>query len=256
MGAVLASDYALPEFRMLWRLLLVHGRWNYIRISEMILYFFYKNMLFTIPQFIFAFYCGFSGQTIFDDVYISLYNLFFTSFPLVVRAILEQDVYYVQPAREELVGEESMNEIVRVKQNHVMATQQAKFVPHQYEMNKYLYRLFPKIYFIGQENCIFNYANFFMWTLEGMLEAVLISLFTIYILGTSSISQSGYNSDLWLTSLTMYLPHHSVSPQSSSSSPSNCPRTPSSGQSCSSSPSSSSRWGSTWATCGSPTPTW
>jgi magnesium-transporting ATPase (P-type) len=33
MGAVLASDYALPEFRMLWRLLLVHGRWNYIRIS-------------------------------------------------------------------------------------------------------------------------------------------------------------------------------------------------------------------------------
>ena len=101
MGAVLASDYALPEFRMLWRLLLVHGRWNYIRISEMILYFFYKNMLFTIPQFIFAFYCGFSGQTIFDDVYISLYNLIFTSFPLVVRAILEQDVYYVQPAKEE-----------------------------------------------------------------------------------------------------------------------------------------------------------
>lgn len=80
---------------MLWRLLLVHGRWNYIRISEMILYFFYKNMLFTIPQFVYAFYCGYSGQTIFDDVYISLYNLFFTSLPLVVRAILEQDVNYV-----------------------------------------------------------------------------------------------------------------------------------------------------------------
>jgi hypothetical protein len=36
-----------------------------------------------------------------------------------------------------------------------------------------------------------------------MLEAVLIALFSIYVLGTSSISQSGYNSDLWLTSLTM-----------------------------------------------------
>lgn len=65
MGAVQASDYALPEFRMLWRLLLVHGRWNYVRIAEMILYFFYKNMLFTFPQFIFAFYCGYSGQTLF-----------------------------------------------------------------------------------------------------------------------------------------------------------------------------------------------
>ena len=78
-------------------MLLVHGRWNYIRIAEMILYFFYKNMLFTIPQFIFAFYCGFSAQTVFDDIYISLYNLVFTSLPLVIRAIFEQDVYYIRP---------------------------------------------------------------------------------------------------------------------------------------------------------------
>jgi magnesium-transporting ATPase (P-type) len=98
-----------------------------------------------------------------------------------------------------------MNEIVRVKQSHILSSQQGKFVPRAYEMNKYLYRLFPKIYFIGQENCIFNYANFVMWTLEGMLEAVLITLFAMYVLGTSSISASGYNSDLWLTSLTMYL---------------------------------------------------
>jgi magnesium-transporting ATPase (P-type) len=95
MGAVQASDYALPEFQGLWRLLLVHGRWNYIRIAEMILYFFYKNMVFTIPQFYFAFYCGFSGQSFFDDTYISLYNIVFTAVPLVCRAILEQDVYYI-----------------------------------------------------------------------------------------------------------------------------------------------------------------
>ena len=88
MGAVQASDYALPEFRMLWRLLFVHGRWNYIRISEMILYFFYKNMLFTIPQFIAAFYCAFSAQTIFDGNYITMYNIFFTSLPLIIRAVL------------------------------------------------------------------------------------------------------------------------------------------------------------------------
>ena len=95
MGAVQASDYALPEFRMLWRLLLIHGRWNYIRISEMILYFFYKNMLFTVPQLVLAFYIGYSGTTLFDDLYIALYNLAFTSVPLVVRAVLEQDINYV-----------------------------------------------------------------------------------------------------------------------------------------------------------------
>jgi magnesium-transporting ATPase (P-type) len=57
-------------------------------------------MLFTIPQFIFAFYCGYSGQTIFDDIYITMYNLVFTSLPLVIRAVLEQDVYYITDSKE------------------------------------------------------------------------------------------------------------------------------------------------------------
>ena len=61
MRAVQASDFALGEFQCLWRLLLVHGHWSYIRISEMVLYFFYKNMVFTIPQFFFMFFDAFSA---------------------------------------------------------------------------------------------------------------------------------------------------------------------------------------------------
>jgi P-type E1-E2 ATPase len=55
MRAVQSSDYALPEFKALWKLLLVHGRLSYIRISEMILYFFYKNMILTCGQYVFLF---------------------------------------------------------------------------------------------------------------------------------------------------------------------------------------------------------
>ena len=40
----------------------------------------------------FAFINVFSGQTIYDDWYISFYNLFFTSLPLMVKAIFDQDV--------------------------------------------------------------------------------------------------------------------------------------------------------------------
>lgn len=94
MRAVQASDYALPEFKMLWRLVLVHGRWSYLRIAEMVMYFFYKNLIFTIPQFYFSFTCAYSGQTIFDDWFITLYNIIFTALPLIIRAIVEQDVYY------------------------------------------------------------------------------------------------------------------------------------------------------------------
>lgn len=70
-------------------------------------------------------------------------------------------------------------------------------------VNKYLYRLFPKLYYIGQDNCIFNYRNFFFWVLEGIAEAILIFFFAIYILSTQSVNGSGRSSDMWLVSLTM-----------------------------------------------------
>ncbi|XP_053539553.1 phospholipid-transporting ATPase VA isoform X2 [Ictalurus punctatus] len=43
MQAVMASDFALPRFQYLQKLLLVHGHWCYSRLANMILYFFYKN---------------------------------------------------------------------------------------------------------------------------------------------------------------------------------------------------------------------
>ncbi|XP_074986897.1 phospholipid-transporting ATPase VA isoform X3 [Caretta caretta] len=43
MQAVMASDFAVPRFRHLEKLLLVHGHWCYSRIANMVLYFFYKN---------------------------------------------------------------------------------------------------------------------------------------------------------------------------------------------------------------------
>lgn len=52
--AVMASDFALPRFRYLQKLLLVHGHWCYSRLANMILYFFYKNavscFLYTVTQ--------------------------------------------------------------------------------------------------------------------------------------------------------------------------------------------------------------
>ena len=144
----------------------------------MILYFFYKNMLFTIPQFLFAFYCGYSGQTIFDDWYVAFYNLFFTSLPLVIRAIFEQDINYLTKGQEEDGGDTTMSHLVARSR---LVTAYSHMVPKGYVVNKYLYRMFPKIYYIGQDNCIFNYFNFFLWVLEGVLEAVLIFFFCIFI---------------------------------------------------------------------------
>jgi len=60
--AVLASDFSFGQFRYLERLLLVHGRWSYLRISKFLRYFFYKNFAFTLCHFWFGFFSGFSAQ--------------------------------------------------------------------------------------------------------------------------------------------------------------------------------------------------
>lgn len=62
MQAVLASDFSIAQFRFLERLLLVHGRWSYFRMSKFLRYFFYKNFAFTLAHFWFAFFCGYSAQ--------------------------------------------------------------------------------------------------------------------------------------------------------------------------------------------------
>ena len=92
MSAVQASDFAIGEFQLLKRLLFAHGRTNLYRISKMIIYFFYKNFVFSISQFYYASRCLASGQTIIDDWYITCYNLVFTAFPLCVRAVTDSDI--------------------------------------------------------------------------------------------------------------------------------------------------------------------
>ncbi|CAJ0602595.1 unnamed protein product [Cylicocyclus nassatus] len=92
MQAVLASDYSIGQFRFLERLLLVHGRWSYIRMAKFLRYFFYKNFAFTLTHFWYSFFCGYSAMTVFDAVFIACYNLFFTALPVLAMGSFDQDV--------------------------------------------------------------------------------------------------------------------------------------------------------------------
>ncbi|KAI5441322.1 putative phospholipid-transporting ATPase 9, variant 2 [Lathyrus oleraceus] len=92
MQAVMSSDIAIAQFRYLERLLLVHGHWCYRRISLMICYFFYKNIAFGFTLFLYEIYASFSGQVAYNDWFLSLYNVFFTSLPVIALGVFDQDV--------------------------------------------------------------------------------------------------------------------------------------------------------------------
>lgn len=90
--AVMSSDYAIGQFRFLTRLLLVHGRWSYKRLAEMIPCFFYKNVVFTLTCFWYGIYNNFDGSYLYEYTYLMFYNLAFTSLPVIVLAVFDQDV--------------------------------------------------------------------------------------------------------------------------------------------------------------------
>ncbi|XP_073542436.1 phospholipid-transporting ATPase IK [Phyllobates terribilis] len=90
--AVQASDYALAQFSYLQRLLLIHGRWSYLRIAKFLRYFFYKTSASVICHVWFACFNGFSALTIFDSWFIAFYSVFFTAFVVLTMGLLEQDV--------------------------------------------------------------------------------------------------------------------------------------------------------------------
>lgn len=90
--AVRAADYAFGEFRFLQRLLTVHGRYNLLRLSNVILYSFYKNFVFIFIQFLFGFFNNWSGQLVYEELFFTAFNVVFTSFPPLLYAIYERDL--------------------------------------------------------------------------------------------------------------------------------------------------------------------
>ncbi|KAG8456790.1 hypothetical protein GDO86_002538 [Hymenochirus boettgeri] len=92
MQAVMSSDYSFGQFRYLQRLLLVHGRWSYIRMCKFLRYFFYKNFSFTLVHFWYSFFNGFSAQPVYEDWFIALYNVLYSSLPVLLVGLMDQDV--------------------------------------------------------------------------------------------------------------------------------------------------------------------
>jgi magnesium-transporting ATPase (P-type) len=90
--AVNNSDYAFSQFRFLVPLLLVHGSLSHYRLARLIKYSFYKNIAFAFVMFYFQFFNGFSGQALVDSITAAVFNVAFTSLPILLFAVLDRPV--------------------------------------------------------------------------------------------------------------------------------------------------------------------
>lgn len=90
--AARTSDYSIAQFRYLIKLLLVHGRYNYIRTSQFVLCTFYKELLFYLSQLIYQRYTLFTGSSLYESWSLSMFNTLFTSLPVLCIGMFEKDL--------------------------------------------------------------------------------------------------------------------------------------------------------------------
>ena len=90
--AELASDFAIPQFRFLVRLMVAHGRYCLFRNATCVLYSFYKNIMMSVGLIYYTFFSGYSGQIIYETWILSCFNLLFASLPPLSIGMLDKDL--------------------------------------------------------------------------------------------------------------------------------------------------------------------
>ncbi|KAL7465170.1 hypothetical protein ACHAXS_005504 [Conticribra weissflogii] len=90
--AVNASDFSIAQFRYLESLLLIHGRWNFMRMSKTVLFFFYKNAALIGTLMVYSSYCMHSGTPLYDPWVISVFNFVGGSIPIICMGIFDRDL--------------------------------------------------------------------------------------------------------------------------------------------------------------------
>ncbi|KAF8680867.1 Phospholipid-translocating P-type ATPase [Rhizoctonia solani] len=90
--AVNSSDYAIAQFRFLTRLLFVHGHWSYVRNSNMIVNFFFKNIVCIGVLWWFQIYCGWSTTYVFEYTYLLFWNVFWSIAPVIAIGIFDRNI--------------------------------------------------------------------------------------------------------------------------------------------------------------------
>jgi len=87
--AVNASDFAISQFRFLEDLILVHGRWDFYRLSTVVLFSFYKNAILAGILICYSGRVLYSGTPLFDEWLIAMFN-FVAGMPIVILGLFDR----------------------------------------------------------------------------------------------------------------------------------------------------------------------
>lgn len=86
------SEIRIDHFSLLDNLIIVHGHNNLLRITKVVLLFFYKNIILTVVLFIYLFLSDYSATQLFNASLLVSYNIFFTTLPVLSIGFYDEDI--------------------------------------------------------------------------------------------------------------------------------------------------------------------
>ena len=113
--AVNASDFAIAQFRFLEELVLIHGRWDFFRLSTVVLFSFYKNAVMAGILITFTSRTLYSGTPLYDEWLIASLN-FVAGMPIIILGLFDRCLSksYVR-AHPEVYKATRENELITVR---------------------------------------------------------------------------------------------------------------------------------------------
>jgi magnesium-transporting ATPase (P-type) len=87
--AVNASDFSIAQFRFLETLILIHGRWDFFRLSAVVLFSFYKNAVMAGTIILYVGVTVYSGTPLYDQWVLSMLN-FVAAFPIIFVGLFDR----------------------------------------------------------------------------------------------------------------------------------------------------------------------
>ena len=171
--AAYASDYAISQFKYLKQLIFLTGRFCLKRNSYFIYQYFFKNILFTLPQLWLCFYSCFNGTNIFDDWYYMGFNSFVTVVPVAARAISEEDY-------------------------------DPDFVKFKNSEKKILHYLIPNIFKEYRDSIPFNLVKFFIIFFIGIIASLPIFFVPYFVCKLGIRNNDGSTFCFWDISVVVF----------------------------------------------------
>jgi len=180
-----AADYAIVRFKDLYRLLFIHGRWNYMRITFFISFFVYKNFAFTFLQFWMAAYSQWTGVSVLDDICLLAFNSVFMVGPLFVAGLFDKDLSPDgdRPSKKTIAHPPSVDD------------------------NKWYVSVIPRLYTPGQVNKYFSSKRIVSWLILGLVHSICVFYGVMGAWGfhgATAIESSGRNASFTMVQQALY----------------------------------------------------